>query len=157
MTSIDGNREQTEYWNGAAAARWVEHQVALDRALSPFGDAALERLAPCPGDHVVDVGCGSGATLLDLSPRVGSTGTLLEADAAEHAFAPSFHALFSRFGVMFFADPLRAFQNLKRALVPGGRLVFACWQGLADNPWCAVPLAAAREALGELPPQPHPQ
>lgn len=179
------NREQHEYWNGPAAERWVRHQVMLDRGLSPFGAAALERLAPRTGEHILDVGCGSGATLLELAPRVGSTGavlgvdlsrallalarqriealpegaarvTLLESDAARHPFTPSFHALFSRFGVMFFADPVRAFQNLKRALLPGGRLVFACWQGLADNPWCAVPLEAMRRALGELPPLPAP-
>jgi len=184
------NREQHEYWNGPAAERWVRHQVKLDRGLGPFGAAALDRLAPRPGEHILDIGCGSGATLLDLASRVGSTGAvlgvdlsrpllelaatrtraassataegaaahvaLLEADAARHAFTPSFHALFSRFGVMFFADPVGAFENLRRALLPGGRVVFACWQRLAENPWCAVPLEAASRALGALPPPPDP-
>jgi SAM-dependent methyltransferase len=177
------NREQIDYWNGPAAERWVRHQVTLDRGLYPFGRAVLERLAPLPGERILDIGCGAGATLLELAPAVGSTGevvgvdpsrpllelartraaaaglsnvTLLEADAAHHAFAPSSHALFSRFGVMFFADPVRAFQNLRGALAAGGRLAFACWQGLAENPWCALPLTAARQALGELPPPPEP-
>lgn len=179
----DQNREQSEYWNGAAGERWARHQAHLDRALGAFGAAALDRLAPRPGERVVDIGCGSGDTALELARRVGPAGavlgvdvsrpllelarervraagaqnvTLVEADAAEHEFSPSFAALFSRFGVMFFADPARAFQNLARALVPGGRLGFVCWQPLADNPWCAVPLAAARRALGELPPPPDP-
>jgi SAM-dependent methyltransferase len=175
------NREQIDYWNGPAAERWVRHQVTLDRGLAPFGRAALERLAAQPGERILDIGCGAGATLLELAPAVGSAGeavgidpsrpllelartraataglsnvTLLEADAAHHAFAPSFHALFSRFGVMFFVDPVRAFQNLKGALAPGGRLAFACWQGVTANPWYALPLTAARQALGELPPMP---
>jgi SAM-dependent methyltransferase len=177
------NREQIDYWNGPAAERWVRHQVTLDRGLNPFGRAVLDRLAPLPGERILDIGCGAGATLLELAPAVGSTGevvgidpsrpllelartrvaaaglsnvTLLEADAAHHALAPSFQALFSRFGVMFFADPVRAFQNLKGALASGGRLAFACWQGLAENPWCALPLTAACRALGEPPPPPDP-
>jgi SAM-dependent methyltransferase len=172
------NRDQIDFWNGPAAERWVRHQVSLDRGLAPFSRAAIARLAPRAGERILDIGCGSGTTLLELAPVVGDTGavvgvdpsrpllelaqkraasagasniTLIEADAAQHAFTPSFHALFSRFGVMFFADPVRAFQNLKRALVPGGRLAFVCWQSLDANPWCGVPLAAARQALGELP------
>jgi SAM-dependent methyltransferase len=74
------------------------------------------------------------------------------ADAATYGFAPgSADLVFSRFGVMFFEDPAGAFGNIRGALAPGGRLVFACWQRLADNPWFAVPIAAAR---AHLPPQP---
>jgi SAM-dependent methyltransferase len=175
------NREQREYWNGAAGERWVRHQVTLDRGLAAFGLAAMDRLALRAGERVLDVGCGAGATVLELSSRVGSAGAVLgvdlsrplldlartrigaaanvgvlEADASLHAFTPHFDALFSRFGVMFFADPVGAFQNLKRALVPGGRLAFACWQPLAENPWCAVPLAVALRVMGELPAPPDP-
>ncbi|HTV17233.1 MAG TPA: class I SAM-dependent methyltransferase [Polyangiaceae bacterium] len=175
------NREQRDYWNGAAGERWVRHQATLDRGLAAFGLAAIERLAPRAGERVIDVGCGAGATLIELSSRVGSAGAVLgvdvshpllelartrtralpnvgvlEADASEHTFTASYDAIFSRFGVMFFADPRRAFQHLKGALATGGRLAFACWQPLADNPWCAVPLAAALKVSGERPPPADP-
>jgi SAM-dependent methyltransferase len=173
------NSEQIDYWNGAAAARWVHHQASIDRAMGAFGLGAIERLALRSGERVLDVGCGSGDTLIELARRVGAAGEvvgvdasrpllerararvhgtpniqLVEADVARHAWEPRFDALFSRFGVMFFADPVRAFQNLRHALVPDGRLGFACWQSLDDNPWCALPLAAARSVIEVLPDPP---
>lgn len=74
----------------------------------------------------------------------------LLADAAEHAFDPaSFDLIFSRFGVMFFDDPIAAFTNLRTALRPGGRLVFSCWQPLKENDWSWIPIQAA---LQHVPP-----
>jgi SAM-dependent methyltransferase len=67
----------------------------------------------------------------------------------------AFDLLFSRFGVMFFADPAAAFTNLRRALVSGGRIAFVCWQPLAKNPWMLVPLGAAAQHIS-LPPPPPP-
>jgi len=76
------------------------------------------------------------------------------ADAAAREFPPaSIDLLFSRFGVMFFGDPVAAFANLRRALKPGGRLVFACWRPLNENPWMLLPLQAV---LPLLPPMPRP-
>jgi SAM-dependent methyltransferase len=170
------NQEQIEFWNGTAAERWLREQELLDRALSPFGLAAMDRLAPVAGEHVVDVGCGSGQTLLQLAERVGSSGRVIgvdpsrplleragertrqlpqvqlcEGDAASLELPrPAPHALFSRFGVMFFADPAQAFSSLRAQLASGARLCFVCWQALDDNPWCAVPLAVARSVLGEV-------
>jgi SAM-dependent methyltransferase len=173
-----GNLEQVEYWNGVAGERWARNQVALDRALGPFGRAALDRLAPVPGERLLDVGCGAGGTLLELAARLGGTGEVLgadisrplleharrrlaaaqvsgidvlEADVAEARFERPFDAIFSRFGVMFFADPVAAFVNLRQALVPGGRLGFACWQRLENNAWSAVPLAALRALVADAP------
>jgi SAM-dependent methyltransferase len=78
----------------------------------------------------------------------------LQADAAAHAFEPgSFDLLFSRFGVMFFDDPVAAFNNLRGALGDDGRLLFACWQSLADNDWTRIPVQAA---LQHLPPPEKP-
>jgi SAM-dependent methyltransferase len=80
----------------------------------------------------------------------------LEADAQTAALDPgAFDLLFSRFGVMFFADPAAAFANLRRALRPGARVAFLCWQRLAENPWIMVPLAALAKHV-ELPPPPAP-
>lgn len=176
------NREQAEFWNGIAAERWVRHQARLDRALEPFGEAALDRLAIAPGQSVLDVGCGTGGTLLSIVRRLGGQGhvvgvdlsgpmlararertfalplvELVEADATAYAFGPRFDALFSRFGVMFFADPVLAFSALRRTLRAPGRLGFVCWQAFEDNPWLHVPLSAARSLLTEPPPanDPH--
>lgn len=175
------NQEQIDCWNGVAAERWVQNQTEIDRALSPFGAAALERLAPAAGEAIVDVGCGAGDTLLELAARVGHAGKVvgvdasrpllararerthglanvevIEADAATHAFDPRFHGIFSRFGVMFFADPVQAFSHLRAALAPGGRLAFVCWQALNENPWVYVPLVAARTILKDAAPSADP-
>ncbi|HKO92620.1 MAG TPA: methyltransferase domain-containing protein [Polyangiaceae bacterium] len=171
-----GNREQLEFWNGVAADRWVRHQARLDRALGPFGEAALDRLGIVPGQSVLDVGCGTGETLLSIVRRLGGQGRvvgvdlsgpmlararertregagveLIQADASEYAFGQRFDALFSRFGVMFFADPALAFGALRQALRPSGRLGFVCWQRFEDNPWVQLPLQAARTVVADPP------
>lgn len=172
---MTGNDEQLEYWNGAGGQRWVAYQEALDRMVRPFGSAARQRLQLCPGEHVLDVGCGCGDTTLELSAAVGASGsvtgvdlsasmlararernpgaTLIAADASAHAFDRRFDAIFSRFGVMFFADPVAAFRHLRRALAsaPGGRLGFVCWRSPAENAWASVPAAAVRAALPDAP------
>jgi SAM-dependent methyltransferase len=170
------NLEQIDYWNSPAADRWVRHQEKLDGALDPFGLAALAALAPAAGDTVIDVGCGAGTTVLQLAERVGHSGrvigvdpsrpllararertrhlpnvTLVEADAASHSLPEPCQGLFSRFGVMFFADPVLAFTSLRAALVPEGRLAFVCWQSLEDNPWSHVPLRVAQAVVPSAP------
>lgn len=148
----------------------------LDRQLSPLGLRAMAALAPRPGERVLDVGCGAGQTLVQLAQMVGPDGavvgvdieplmidlarrrtvdwpqvSLLEDDAQTVALpAGAFDALFSRFGVMVFADPVAAFRNLHSALTPKGRLAFVCWRGLAENPLDLVPLrAAGLEAMAD--------
>jgi SAM-dependent methyltransferase len=172
---MSGNQEQQEYWDGVGGQRWTTHQEALDRMVRPFGLAAIERLALRPGEHVLDVGCGCGDTLLALAERVGERGsvtgvdlstqmlararervpraTLIAGDVTELSFERRFDALFSRFGVMFFADPVGAFARLRGLLVgpPRGRVGFACWRAQAENGWGTVPFAAVRAALPELP------
>jgi SAM-dependent methyltransferase len=178
------NAEQIRYWNEAAAPKWVELQRLLDAQIGPLGQVAMDRAAPAPGESVLDLGCGCGATTLELARRVGPTGSVLavdisapmlavarrdaeragarhvrfeNADAQTHDFAPaSVDLAFSRFGVMFFIDPTAAFANIRRAVRPGGRLAFVCWQGLPLNPWMAVPMAAAMAHVQFTPPpSPH--
>lgn len=176
------NAEQIRYWNEESGPRWVALQALLDAELAPLGRAAMERAKIAPGERVLDVGCGCGATALELAERVGAAGAVLgidisrpmltrarerarqagqaqlrfeHADAQTHDLAKaSFDVLFSRFGVMFFSDPRAAFANLRRALAPGGRLAFVCWQALARNAWMLVPMAAAARHV-ELPPPPE--
>jgi SAM-dependent methyltransferase len=173
LPSTTDNAEQRDYWNGAGGERWVTHQQALDRMVRPFGQAALARLACRPGEHVLDIGCGCGDTLIALGEAVGPSGsvtgidlsvpmldrararvpaaTLIAGDASGHRFERAFDAVFSRFGVMFFADPVAAFAHLRAALVPGGRLAFVCWRAPAENTWAGVPMAAIRAELPDLP------
>lgn len=175
--SASNDTNLRELWQGPAAERWLQEQVRLDELLRPFGQAALMTLAAASGEWVLDVGCGSGTTSLELAETVGPTGgvygidisgPLLErarerasaaslanthwllADAGQHRFKQGFDALYSRFGVMFFADPVAAFRNLRVALQGTGRLAFVCWQGLERNPWAHKPLMAARAAAPEL-------
>lgn len=179
-----GNADQIAYWNALAGETWAALQDRLDVQIQPLGARAMAALAPRPGERVLDIGCGCGQTTLALAEAVGPTGgvlgvdisrpmlavarhrlaeagagvaSLIEADAQAHAFAPAtFDAVFSRFGVMFFADPTAAFANIRKALKPGGRLAFVCWRPLAQNAWMLVPMAAALPHLGAPPPPPDP-
>ncbi len=182
--NLDGpNAEQIAYWNDQAGLKWVRLQQQLDDMIGPLGGAALDRAKPAPNERVLDVGCGCGATSLELARRVGGGGDVLGldlssamlerardrareqnltpvrfeiADAQTHAFqGPGFDLIFSRFGVMFFADPEQAFRNLRGALAQNGRLCFVCWQAITRNPWMLVPLQAAAKHV-QLSPPPAP-
>jgi SAM-dependent methyltransferase len=78
----------------------------------------------------------------------------LRADAMLHQFEPQADLVISRFGVMFFADPVEAFRNIKRALKPRGRLAILCWAALEENPWIHVPLRAVHTLIEPSPPAP---
>jgi SAM-dependent methyltransferase len=177
------NAEMITYWNEQTGEKWVALEAALDAQIEPLGRAAMERAGVKPGERVLDVGCGCGQTLLQLAERVGREGEVMgvdvsgpmleragqrvreagharvrvhHADAQTFAFAPGgFDLVFSRFGVMFFADPPAAFANLRRALAPSGRVGFVCWQGLDRNPWMRVPVMAAAAHI-QFPPPPPP-
>ncbi|HWA62483.1 MAG TPA: methyltransferase domain-containing protein, partial [Caulobacteraceae bacterium] len=180
-TSTEGpNAGQAAYWNTLAGATWVAMQDKLDRQIAGVGAATIAVLDPRPGEKILDVGCGCGASSLELARAVGATGEVLGLDisapmlevarrrAAEAGLAQArfqvgdaqvwpfepgtYDALFSRFGVMFFADPTAAFSNLRRALKPDGRMTFLCWRTVADNPIMTVPGAAAAKLFPAEPP-----
>ena len=165
---MSSNQEQIEYWNERAGETWAELQDRLDALLAPLSAAGLAAARVRPGERVLDVGCGCGDTTIALSAmgasvlgvdvsapmlaRARSRDASIEyqqADAATTDFAHAFDLVFSRFGVMFFDDPTAAFQNLRNALKPGGRLLFVCWQPPAVNPWMAT---AGRAIAPYLPP-----
>jgi SAM-dependent methyltransferase len=165
------NVAQIEDWDGPLGQRWVADAERLDRMSRGFGEQIVERLAPQRGERILDIGCGSGAlaltigaitgpdgsvTGLDISGpmlelarrRAGRTGVanvrFEQGDAQLHPLPlAAFDAAVSRFGVMFFDDPVAAFANVGRALKPGGRMIFTCWQDLLRNDWIMVPASAA--------------
>ncbi|MFI4974824.1 MAG: class I SAM-dependent methyltransferase [Caulobacterales bacterium] len=174
------NADQAAYWNSAGGETWAVFQDTLDRELAPLGRAAIAALGPAAGERILDIGCGAGATALAMAEQVAPSGQVvgldlsrpllalarrraaaaglsnvefIEGDAQAHALPPaSFDAAFSRFGVMFFADPTAAFAHIRGALRLGGRLAFVCWRGMAENDWVTVPTAAALRHLTFPPP-----
>jgi SAM-dependent methyltransferase len=172
----DENRDQIEYWNGPASQRWLTEQDRLDRTFVVVDDALLARGDARPGERAIDLGCGCGATTLKLAARVTPGGRVLgvdvsapmldrarsraqdfanvafvHADASTYAFDDKAQLVSSRFGSMFFADPVAAFKNLKRALVDGGRIALAVWRSPDDNPWHSLPMRAAVAVLDDKP------
>ena len=173
----DGNAAQIAYWNGPGGERWRARQPLQDALLAPVGELLTERAAARAGERVLDIGCGAGATSIALARQVAPNGgvlgvdvsaALLErarqlappqlpvefvlADATVYPFEPGrADLLFSRFGVMFFADPARSFTNMRAGLRPGARMVFVCWRPPRENPWLMLPLQAAYRHVPRLP------
>ncbi|MCT8002690.1 class I SAM-dependent methyltransferase [Sphingomonas sanguinis] len=176
------NAGQAADWNGRNGEHWVMHQVRLDRMLRSFGTAAIEAAAPAVGEHILDIGCGAGATSIALARYVGPTGHVRGIDISELliaracAVAPhglplefqladaatadlgngAYDLLFSRLGVMFFDDPVSAFARLRTALRRDGRLAFVCWRQASENDWVRLPLRAIADIVPS-PPPPDPE
>ena len=167
-------------WSGEQGKKWAETVEAMDRQLAPATGPGMKRLAPRPGERIIDLGCGGGPTSLELARLVGQSGRVLgldispdllavararaegvghlafaEGDAARHAFEPAaWDALYSRFGTMFFDDPPAALAHLREALVPGGRAVLTVWAEPKHNLWAMLPANAASEVIGPAEKQP---
>src|SRR6266403_1965821 len=128
------NAEQIRYWNETAGPKWVAYQQLLDTQLSALGSQTMDRAQVRFGGRAlgVDVSAAMVARAAGSAREAGLANVRFEnADAQTHRFpAAEFDLLYSRFGVMFFADPTAAFTNLRAALRPGGRLAFICWQAL---------------------------
>jgi ubiquinone/menaquinone biosynthesis C-methylase UbiE len=176
-TGHDRNADQIAYWNGPGGQHWTERQPVQDILLAPVSQILFDRAAAGAGERVIDVGCGCGSTSIGFAQRVAPSGFVLGvdisgpmltrareiapknlpvdfvlADATVYPFdAASFDLLTSRFGVMFFADPVVSFANLRRALKRSSRLAFACWREPRENPWMMVPLQAAYRHVPKLP------
>lgn len=176
------SEDQRTRWNGIDGEYWTSHQDRMDRTLAPVMGPLLGFAAPVPGSTAMDVGCGCGATTIELARAVGPVGRVFALDISEPMLAlakerlrefanatcmlgdagdlPLQHLraelMISRFGVMFFGDPVAAFSNLRTGLIPGGRLRFACWRPIHENPWMQIPLHAAYERVPRLP-KPEPE
>lgn len=175
------NTAQIDYWNGPAGQKWVRDADRLDVMLAPFAEAVISGLQLRPGQRVLDIGCGAGAVTLGISAAainvsvigldvseplvklaqtraaaVGAKAEFVVADAAVWRPSEPADVAVSRFGVMFFADPVGAFANIRAALRPDGRLSFVCWRPLAENEWALAPLEAGLPLLAAPPQMPEP-
>lgn len=170
--------EQKTLWNGPSGRAWAETQEVLDAMFKPFEDLLVEAVSAGSVRQVLDVGCGTGSTTLAAARQLGAQGRcvgidisepmltvararaeregtparFILANAQDHAFEPaSFDRIISRFGVMFFDDPVRAFTNLRRAARDNAELRFIAWRGPSDNPFMTTAERAAAPLLPTLP------
>jgi ubiquinone/menaquinone biosynthesis C-methylase UbiE len=174
------NAREVQYWNSAQTRAWADEYEVIDRLFAGLTRVALDHAAPKLGERVIDIGCGSGTTVLELAARVGPTGYVLGADVSKpsvekaqeriaaagvqqaeitlcdvstHSFpANSFDLVFSRFGVMFFADPVAAFANIHKAMKSDGRLAVAVFRTPQENKWATAALATVRHLLPSITP-----
>lgn len=176
LETLDPNRELVDFWNEVLVPKFLRYRHIVVGGLSHHSAQVFPTLDVRPGDRVLDVGCGLGDTAVELARRVGPTGsvvgvdccaafldiaradaeaagatnvTFLEADAQTHPFEPDFDFCFSRFGTMFFANPVAGLRNMRHALVPGGRMAMIVWRRIEDNPWLQRP---KQVVLRHLPP-----
>lgn len=173
---MTANRDQEEFWTDQAGPVWVRHHAATDALFQPVLDRLLDMAELCAGQAVLDIGCGAGGSTFQAADRVAPGGhatgldiskTLLDlaetrlagrgaasfvlADAARHRFASPHDALISRFGLMFFDDPVAGFRNIAHNLRPGARMTFATWGTIKENPYFTHAAQAARAVLGPVP------
>ena len=175
------NKNQRDFWSGKGGDIWVERQNAMDTMLSPLGEAALNKLNLNEGENVLDIGCGCGHTTLNIAKRISPDGQVTGLDISEPMLKRAkesanemsisnasfncvdvqtddmgeevYSAAFSRFGVMFFEDPIAAFHNINKSLITGASLSFVCWQSPALNPWQSLFIEAVKKYV-DLPSPP---
>ncbi|MEM7176494.1 MAG: methyltransferase domain-containing protein [Pseudomonadota bacterium] len=161
-------------WSGEQGAKWAAAIDPMDRQVAPATQHAMAALAARPGERIIDLGCGGGATSLEIAEAVGAQGavfgvdispdlveiarsrgaqidhlTFEVADAATHPFQEQgWDAVFSRFGCMFFDEPAEALANLRAGVKADGRAVLTVWAEPKHNPWAMIPARAAAQVLG---------
>jgi len=179
MSTPTPNPRGAAFWNSTMGHAWVSQQAVISDVFTSVTSVSLVAAAAKQGEHVIDIGCGPGDTLLAFARAVGPSGDALGvdvsvpmlefarhraaeaglanvtcalADATTYAFEPRrANLVYSRFGMMFFDDPIKAFTNIRSAMKMGGRLVFVCFRTMPESPWFRVPIEAARP---HVPPQP---
>jgi SAM-dependent methyltransferase len=175
---MEVGKEMSTLWNGAGGNAWVDLAPVLDQMFRGIETMLADEAAARGAERVLDVGCGTGATTMAIARRLGDgaacTGVdisapmieaatarpadgfpapeFIVADASAYPFEQgAFDLVTSRFGVMFFDDPVAAFANLRRAMRDGGGLRFFCWRAPEDNPFMTAGTRATRHLLPEVP------
>lgn len=156
------NQEAVDAWGGVLFDRWIAFRDVVTTQNAPFSEEALRIHEPPVGGRALDIGCGLGETTLRLADLVGAGGSVVGIDAGERFverargeaeelgvanvdyilgdaqvadLGGGYDFAFSRMGTMFFASPVAALGNVRRALVPGGRLCSIVWRRKVDNDW----------------------
>ena len=176
----DKNIKQKQFWSGAGGDVWVDKQREMDIMLNPLGERAIQELNLTGEKKILDIGCGCGATTLEIAKAV-TQGEVIGVDISEPMLERAtqtasdmaltnisyqvkdvqvdempnnyFDIAFSRFGVMFFEDPFEAFNNINHSLKDDGQLSFVCWQHASLNPWQSLSIQVIKEFL-DLPAPP---
>jgi len=170
----DKNIKQKQFWSGAGGDVWVDKQREMDIMLNPLGERAIQGLDLSGEIKILDIGCGCGATTLEIAKAV-TQGEVIGVDISEPMLERAtktasdmmltntsfqvkdvqvdemprsyFDVAFSRFGVMFFEDPFEAFKNINHSLKDNGQLSFVCWQHASLNPWQSLSIQVIKEFL----------
>ena len=160
---MNSNEEQKDYWTNSAGKLWVKDKVEKDNMLEVLGNYALSKFNIIEGMNVLDIGCGTGITTTQIAKKINNIGYVSGLDFSETMINEAikcseklgikninfavkdiqndelkileYDAAFSRFGVMFFSNPIMAFKNIYSALKKNGILTFICWQSQKANPW----------------------
>ena len=176
------NKKQKDFWSGKGGDVWVEKQNAMDAMLKPLGEAAINKLPKKLSGNILDIGCGCGTTTLDIAnlqssdlgltgldisqPMIDQANKLAKAkgkgnidfkvlDVQTELNEENFYSsAFSRFGVMFFEDSIKAFTNINRSLKENSNFAFVCWQSPKLNPWQSLSLQVIKEFV-DLPSPPE--
>ena len=173
MSIYGENDKQGQYWNEVPGQSWVVNDTAMNERLQTISDILFEGLDSNGCNTGLDIGCGAGSTTrrlatimgnqarvtgLDISEKLlalarshpeSSGKTFLQADAQSFKFEPGgFDLAISRFGVMFFENPFKAFQNIKSAIQKGREIRFVCWAPLLANDFFLSPLNTVVDITG---------
>ena len=173
MNNYGENDKQGQYWNEAPGQSWVINDTAMNERLQNISDILFEGIDVNGCKNGLDIGCGAGSTTRRLATIMSNQATVtgldiseklltlarsqpdsirkffLQADAQSYTFEPEgFDLAISRFGVMFFENPLKAFQNIKSAIQKGRELRFVCWAPLAANDFFLSPLNTVVDITG---------
>lgn len=171
------NAEYVDFWNEILVPKFIAYKHILVDGLTHHSEAIFPSLAVKEGDKVLDVGCGFGDTAIRLAERVGPSGNVVGVDCCDafleygrkdaakrglanitfvvgdtltDEYAPEYDFVFSRFGTMFFANPVGGLRNMRSALKPGGIMTHIVWREPTANPW----LSMARDVVLEFLPPP---
>ncbi len=164
--ATDAGREFVDFWNEILVPKFVRFKHILVDGLTHHSEAVIPLLQVKEGDRVLDVGCGFGDTAIQLARRVGPAGSVIgidccdaflkvgredaaaaglsnvefvEGDAQSHPFQPVYDFVFSRFGTMFFENPVIGLRNMRTAIKPSGLMTMIVWRRVDDNPWLGLP------------------